>query len=136
MVFSTTHASYGKPPITTGRGYSYDTASGNLVAASFSILNASIAAGGGYVDGSTVLLPSKAILGTSSTTPTYNNATLTDKNTIAETNNDRLKTPSTAGNEVIGLSGDGHCEYRIVLRVAGQVYLRQFGQHRGVVRGH
>jgi RHS repeat-associated protein len=59
-----------------------------------------LAHAGGYVDGTQVITPATSIAIPGSVTilpvPTFNNATLTDKNTIAETNNDIFKTPSSA----------------------------------------
>ncbi|HKT73408.1 MAG TPA: RHS repeat-associated core domain-containing protein [Steroidobacteraceae bacterium] len=74
----------------------HDGATGNLTSATYEILNEGTSAGGGYVDGTTALVPSQAITGTSLITPTFNNATFTDQNTVAETNNNVVKTPSTA----------------------------------------
>ena len=71
----------------------YDAA-GNLNSSSYSIANASIVAGGGYVDGTQVLNPATAVT-PSATQPAYNNAVFTSKNTIAQTNNDLVKTAST-----------------------------------------
>ena len=72
-----------------------------IVSVTFSLM----AKGGGYVPycGDTTCAPqvqqATAILNPSNPSnilPTFNNATLTDKNTISETNNDLLKTPSSA----------------------------------------
>ena len=67
---------------------------GNLFASSYSIQNNSRIAGGGYVDGTQVLTPATTTL-TLPTQPSFNNAVFTNQNTIAQTNNDLVKTPST-----------------------------------------
>jgi RHS repeat-associated protein len=53
---------------------------------------------GGYVNGTQVLTQAKSVQigGTVSTVATFDNATLTDQNTIAEANNNPIKTPSTS----------------------------------------
>ena len=73
----------------------YDTATGELGAQTFGIINNSLSAGGGYVDGSACLKAANSIVGTSNFLPTFNNAVFTDKNTVSQTNNDIVKTPST-----------------------------------------
>ncbi len=77
----------------------YDTSS-NLTSATFEIQNeAGVSAGGGYVPANGVLLKqatSISLLGSPSVVPTFNNAVFTDKNTVSQTNNDVVKTPSTA----------------------------------------
>ena len=59
-----------------------------------------IEAGGGYVDGVEVITPSTSIAvpgsGVIVPVPTFDNATLTQQHTVAEANNDRIKTPSSA----------------------------------------
>ena len=51
---------------------------------------------GAYVYSNTPLIPATSVPGTGGVLPTFNNATLTDQNTIAESNNNTIKTPSTA----------------------------------------
>ncbi|MDE3106409.1 MAG: hypothetical protein KGK08_14660, partial [Acidobacteriota bacterium] len=52
---------------------------------------------GGYVDGTQLLTQANSIQSTTtSAVVTFNNATLTDKNLIAEVNNNLVKTPSTS----------------------------------------
>src|SRR5208283_227465 len=79
----------------------YNT-SNDLTSATFSILNETgVAAGGGYVPpGGTLLQQATSIslAGSSSGSngvPAFNNAVFTNKNTISQTNNDVVKTPST-----------------------------------------
>lgn len=81
--------------------YEFDDidASGNLGNMAFIIQNTSLVAGGGYVDGKKVLTPSTSIAGqtgSTPTTPTFNNSTMTNVNLISETNNHQIKTPSTS----------------------------------------
>lgn len=71
----------------------YDTG-GNLLGSTYAIQNNSRIAGGGYVDGTQVLTPATTTL-TLPTHPSFNNAVFTSKNTISQTNNDLVKTPST-----------------------------------------
>lgn len=92
--------------MTTGPNYAftvdifktYDT-SNNLTSATFEIQNMTgLAAGGGYVPANGILVKqstSISLAGTSNILPTFNNAVFTDKNTIGQTNNDLIKTPST-----------------------------------------
>ena len=70
---------------------------GNLDSNGYFIFNNSVVAGGGYVDGKIPLNPATSIAGQggSSVSPSYNNATLTNVNTISEANNNIVKTPST-----------------------------------------
>jgi len=76
----------------------FDTSS-NMTSATFEIQNeAGVSAGGGYVPANGVLLQqatSISLLGSSNAVPTFNNAVFTNQNTIAQTNNDVVKTPST-----------------------------------------
>lgn len=74
----------------------YDTPSGNLTSQSFIITNQGVVAHGGYVDGSQAISQSTVPQTISNVLPTFNNAVFTDQNTIAQTNNDVVKTPSTA----------------------------------------
>lgn len=72
-----------------------------LSAVSLSIVLSPLSArAGGYVpDGGKQLKPATSIqigTGAGSVVPTFNNATLTDQNTIGETNNNVVKTPHTA----------------------------------------
>lgn len=76
--------------------YHYNS-SGTMTEASFDINNMQgVFAGGGYVDANQPLIASQAIPGTAIITPTFNNSVFTDKNTISQTNNDAVKTPSTS----------------------------------------
>ena len=79
----------------------YETATSNYISATYGIQNDSgIAAGGGYVTGSTVLKQATSVAISApdvvSVVPTFNNATLTDQSTIAQVNNDLIKTPSSS----------------------------------------
>ncbi len=100
----------------------HDGASGNLTSATFEILNEGVAAGGGYVDGTTALVPSQAITGTSLITPTFNNATFTDQNTVSETNNNTVKTPSTADPVSTVTGNNYHDETDFVIKGRGLNY--------------
>jgi hypothetical protein len=76
----------------------FDT-SNTMTSATFEIQNeAGVSAGGGYVPANGVLLQqatSISLSGSTSAVPTFNNAVFTSQNTIAQTNNDVVKTPST-----------------------------------------
>ncbi len=74
-------------------------------------------AGGGYVDGSTVLTPAKSInVGGVSVTPTFNNDQFNDKVLVGSVNNDNIRTPSTA-DPVSTVSGNNyHDETDVVIR--------------------
>ncbi len=74
----------------------HEASSSNIVSLGFEIQNTSLSAGGGYVDATKPLKAAQAIVGTSVIAPTFNNAVFTDQNTISQTNNDVIKTPSTA----------------------------------------
>ncbi|HEY4213697.1 MAG TPA: RHS repeat-associated core domain-containing protein [Steroidobacteraceae bacterium] len=101
----------------------YDTPTGKLIAAGFEILNASITAGGGYVSGDTVLNPAQAIAGTATATPTFNNATLTDRHTISETNNDPIKTASTVDPVSTVTGNNYHDETDLLIKGRGLNYV-------------
>jgi YD repeat-containing protein len=64
---------------------------------SMSIANESLAlpAGGGYVDGSLVLNPSR-VISADSVLPSFNNEVFNSENLVSQTNNDLVKTPSTS----------------------------------------
>lgn len=66
--------------------------SGNTVFMEFLINNA----GGGFVDDTTFLSQAESHQSTSNTLPTYNNEYFTDDSMVSQTNNDLVKTPSTA----------------------------------------
>ena len=72
----------------------YDTTDNSLASQSFSISNDQFTAGGGWVDGSETL--SLANVGGSVVKPLFDNTVFTDKNLVAVTNNDLVRTPSTA----------------------------------------
>ncbi|MFA7061646.1 MAG: DUF6531 domain-containing protein, partial [Pedobacter sp.] len=77
----------------------YQTSPARLVALSFEIKNNSFSAGGGYVPANGTLLQQATSTtqgATSNILPTFNNAVFTNQNNIAQTNNDVIKTPSTA----------------------------------------
>jgi RHS repeat-associated protein len=74
----------------------YDAPSGNLGSQSYIIANQGVLSNGGYVDGKLVINQSTVPLTTSNVAPSFNNSVFTDKNTIAQTNNDVVKTPSTS----------------------------------------
>ncbi|PKM37246.1 MAG: hypothetical protein CVV06_06910, partial [Gammaproteobacteria bacterium HGW-Gammaproteobacteria-10] len=70
---------------------------GKLFSQSYSISNVFVgSAGGGYVDGTMALQAAQSVPGTSNVLPTFNNTLFTDQNLIAQTNNDLIRTPSTA----------------------------------------
>ncbi len=75
----------------------YDTQTNALGAMSMSIANESLAlpAGGGYVDGSLVLNPSR-VISADSVLPSFNNEVFNSENLVSQTNNDLVKTPSTS----------------------------------------
>ncbi|HEB55354.1 MAG TPA: hypothetical protein ENI98_03415, partial [Gammaproteobacteria bacterium] len=72
----------------------YDTIDNSLASQSFIISNDGFTAGGGWVDGSETL--SLANVGGSVVKPLFDNRVFTDKNLVAVTNNDLIRTPSTA----------------------------------------
>ncbi len=74
----------------------YDTSDNSLASQSYSISNDSFAAGGGWVDGTQAIQAATSLPGTSLIKPTFNNSTFNDKNVVSSTNNDLIKTPSTA----------------------------------------
>jgi YD repeat-containing protein len=66
------------------------------------------ALGGGYVDGTTVLNPARAInTGAVSVTPTFNNDQFNDQLLVGVVNNDPIRTPSTA-DPVSTVSGNNY----------------------------
>lgn len=97
----------------------HDAASGNLTSATFEIQNNTLTAGGGYVEGTTLLTPAKAIAGTATATPTFNNATLNDQTVVSEVNNDRLRTASTADPVSTVTGNNYHDETDIAIRGRG-----------------
>ena len=74
----------------------YNNTTGYLASQSYSISNDTFTAGGGWVDGSQTLELASTATGTSVIQPTFNNEVFTDKNLVAQTNNDIVRTPSTA----------------------------------------
>ena len=85
--------------------------------ACFTLTSVSPAFAGGYVDGTVVLNPAKAInTGAVSVTPTFNNDQFNDKLLVGTVNNDPIRTPSTA-DPVSTVSGNNyHDETDFVLR--------------------
>ena len=81
------------------------------------LLTVAPALAGGYVDGSAVLNPAKAInTGGISVTPTFNNDQFNDKVLVGTVNNDAIRTPSTA-DPVSTVSGNNyHDETDLVIR--------------------
>ena len=76
---------------------------------------------GGYVNGTQVLTQAKSVQlnGAISTVATFNNATLTDQNTIAEVNNDPIKTPSTSDPVSTVTGNNYHDETDLMIRGRG-----------------
>ncbi len=74
----------------------YDTTDNSLASQSYSISNDGFVAGGGWVDGTNTLSQSTSLPGTSVVQPTFNNEVFTDLSLVAQTNNDPIRTPSTA----------------------------------------
>jgi len=74
----------------------FNPTTGSLVSQSYSISNDIFQAGGGWVDGATTLNQSTSLPGTSVVQPTFNNEVFTDLSLVAQTNNDLIRTPSTA----------------------------------------
>ena len=85
------------------------------------LLAASAAHAGGYVNGTQVLTQAKSVQlnGAISTVATFNNATLTDQNTIAEVNNDPIKTPSTSDPVSTVTGNNYHDETDLMIRGRG-----------------
>lgn len=100
----------------------YNTASGKLVNAEFQIQNASVSAGGGYVSGDAPLTPSLAVPGSTTVTPTFNNATFTNLNTISESNNNLVKTASTADPVSTATGNNYHDETDFTIKGRGVHY--------------
>ncbi|MGH7462756.1 MAG: DUF6531 domain-containing protein, partial [Longimicrobiales bacterium] len=88
------------------------------------VLSAGLAMAGGYVDGVSVLTQAQSIPQGAgvSTVPTFNNATLNDRNTIGETNNNLLKTPSTSDPISTVTGNNFHDETDFVIRGRGINY--------------
>jgi RHS repeat-associated protein len=89
-----------------------------LSAGLFSVsVSANQPAGGGYVDGNTVLTPAKSInTGGISIAPTFNNDQFNDKALVGTVHNDPVRTPSTA-DPVSTVSGNNyHDETDLVIR--------------------
>jgi len=74
----------------------FDPTSGSLSSQSYSISNDVFLAGGGWVDGANTLNQSTSLPGTSVVLPTFNNEVFTDLSLVSQTNNDLIRTPSTA----------------------------------------
>ncbi len=94
---------------------------GNLLFLSAVLFSANVwatePAGGGYVDGNTVLTPAKSInTGGISIAPTFNNDQFNDKVLVGTVHNDPVRTPSTA-DPVSTVSGNNyHDETDLVIR--------------------
>lgn len=97
----------------------YVTATGDLVSLMFEIANRSLAAGGGYVDATKPLEAATSVAGTSQVLPTFNNATFTDKNVIAQANNDAIRTPSTVDPVSTVTGNNYHDETDITIKGRG-----------------
>ncbi|MEW6221089.1 MAG: DUF6531 domain-containing protein, partial [Thermodesulfobacteriota bacterium] len=95
---------------------------GHLVSQSYSIANDSFTAGGGWVDGSQALeaasVPSGSLI-----QPSFNNEVFTDQSLVAQTNNDLVRTPSTA-DPVSTVTGNMyHDETDLTIRGRGLDYV-------------
>ena len=79
---------------------------------------------GGYVQGSKVLTQANSVQlsGTVSAVTTFNNATLTDQNTIAEVHNDLVKTPSTSDPVSTVTGNNYHDETDLLIKGRGINY--------------
>ena len=89
----------------------------HLVRSFLLLLLAAPALAGGYVDGTVVLNPAKAInTGGVSITPTFNNDQFNDRLLVGTVNNDAIRTPSTA-DPISTVSGNNyHDETDLVIR--------------------
>lgn len=85
------------------------------------LLSAPAAHAGGYVNGTQALTQAKSVqIGPGvSTVATFDNATLTDQNTIAVTNNDPIKTPSTSDPVSTVTGNNYHDETDLMIRGRG-----------------
>lgn len=115
----------------------YDpTASNTLTHFTFAIENQS--AGGGYVDGKKIVdfATSIVVPGITPNAPTFNNALLTDQNTIAQVNNDVIKTPSTADPVSTVTGNNYHDETDIAIKGRGLniVFTRTYNSAQSSVK--
>lgn len=99
----------------------FEQATGNLTRQSFTISNGGFSAGGGYVNGQTALQTSTTATG-SAVLPSFNNNLFNDKTLVSQTNNDLIRTPSTA-DPVSTVTGNMyHDETDVVIRGRGLDY--------------
>lgn len=111
----------------------YDDVDDTLVSQSFSISNDSFVAGGGWVDGSSSL--SLADVSGSVVKPTFENRVFTDENLVAVTNNDLIRTPSTADpvSTVTGNMYHDETDFSIKNRGLPYVFTRSYNSGPGRV---